>query len=240
MLLVLFFFTGPLADVPNTALAAVIMVSAVGLLDIPSWRDLFQTSHREFFLSVITTLGVLVLGALPGVILTVGLTLLWLLTVAARPHGAILGKVPGLKGLHDILDYPNARTIDGLLLYRLQGNLVFFNADYFKENLLASIATSKTPVEWVVVDASPVNIVDATALQKLDEIRTELEQEVSYSHLFRSGNISAASSHRSGCANEMSCMVQTRTPLSRTRSMPSTSVRTRRPARHHRPERYLA
>jgi len=174
MLLVLFFFTGPLADVPNTALAAVIMVSAVGLLDIPSWRDLFQTSHREFFLSVITTLGVLVLGALPGVILTVGLTLLWLLTVAARPHGAILGKVPGLKGLHDILDYPNARTIDGLLLYRLQGNLVFFNADYFKENLLASIATSKTPVEWVVVDASPVNIVDATALQKLDEIRTEL------------------------------------------------------------------
>jgi MFS superfamily sulfate permease-like transporter len=90
MLLVLLFFTGPLADVPNSALAAVIMVSAVGLLDIPSWRDLFQTSHREFFLSVITTLGVLILGALPGVILTVGLTLLWLLTVAARPHGAIL------------------------------------------------------------------------------------------------------------------------------------------------------
>lgn len=177
MLLVLFFFTGPLADVPNTALAAVIMVSAVGLLDIPSLRDLFQTSHREFFLSVITTLGVLLLGALPGVIVTVGLTLLWLLTVAARPHGAILGQVPGLKGFHDILDYPHARTIDGLLLYRFQGNLVFFNADYFKENLLASIAASPTPVEWVVLDASPVNLVDATGMQKLDEIRTELATE---------------------------------------------------------------
>jgi MFS superfamily sulfate permease-like transporter len=82
-----------------------------------------------------------------------------------------------LKGFHDILDYPNARTIDGLLLYRLQGNLVFFNADYFKENLLASIAASPTPVEWVVLDASPVNLVDATGMQKLDEIRTELATE---------------------------------------------------------------
>jgi MFS superfamily sulfate permease-like transporter len=174
MLLVLFFGTAPLAEVPSTALAAVIMVSAVGLLDTSSLRDLFQTSRREFFLSVITTLGVLVLGALPGVILSVTLSLLWLLTVAARPYSAILGRAPGVKGFHDILDYPNARTIDGLLLYRFQGNLVFFNVDYFRECLLEAIASSKTPIEWVVLDASPINILDATAVQKLDEIRNEL------------------------------------------------------------------
>jgi len=174
MLLVLFFFTAPLAEVPSTALAAVIMVSAVGLLDTSSLRNLFQTSRREFFLSVITTLGVLVLGALPGVILSVALSLLWLLTVAARPYSAILGRAPGVKGFHDILDYPNARTIDGLLLYRFQGNLVFFNVDYFRECLLEAIASSRTPIEWVVLDASPINILDATAVQKLDEIRNEL------------------------------------------------------------------
>lgn len=174
MLLVLFFGTAPLAEVPSTALAAVIMVSAVGLLDTSSLRDLFRTSRREFFLSIITTVGVLVLGALPGVILSVALSLLWLLTVAARPHSAILGRVQGVKGFHDILDYPNARTIDGLLLFRFQGNLVFFNVDYFRECLIEAIAASKTPIEWVVLDASPINVLDATAMQKLDEIRNEL------------------------------------------------------------------
>lgn len=151
MLLGLFFGTAPLSEVPSTALAAVIMVWADRLLDTSSLRDLFRTSRREFFLSTITPLGVLILGALPWVILSVALSLLWLLTVAARPHGTILGRAQGVKGFHDILDYPNARTIDGLLLFRVQGNLEFFNVDYFRECLFEAIAASKTPVEWVVL-----------------------------------------------------------------------------------------
>jgi high affinity sulfate transporter 1 len=175
MLLVLFFLTGPLANVPTAALAAVIIVSAIGLFDLASVRELFRTSRREFFMSVITTLGVLILGALPGVLLAVALSMLWLLSVAARPPDAVLGKAPGVKGFHNVEDYPEAKTLPGLLVYRFGGNVVFFNADYFKERLLAAVAASETPVEWVVLDASPISIVDATAMQKFDELRAELK-----------------------------------------------------------------
>jgi MFS superfamily sulfate permease-like transporter len=94
--------------------------------------------------------------------------------VASRPKDAVLGRVSGLPGFHSVADYPKATIVPGLLLYRFEANLVFFNVDYFGERLRAAIARSKTPVEWVVVDASPVNWIDATALQRLDELQSEL------------------------------------------------------------------
>jgi MFS superfamily sulfate permease-like transporter len=100
---------------------------------------------------------VLVLGVLPGVMLAVALSLAWLLMVASRPKDAVLGRVPELPGFHSVADYPKATTASGLLLYRFEANLVFFNVDYFGDRLRAAIAASRTPVEWVVVDASPIN-----------------------------------------------------------------------------------
>ena len=175
MLVVLFFLTDPLGYVPITALAAVIMVSAVGLFDFATLRDLYRSSRRELLLSVATTLGVLLLGVLHGVLLAVILSLLWLLAIGSRPHDAVLGRVPGMKGYHDITDYPEATTVPGLVLYRFDANLVFFNADYFRERVRSIIAASATPVEWFVVDASAVNVIDITAVHKFDELRKELE-----------------------------------------------------------------
>ncbi len=86
----------------------------------------------------------------------------------------MLGRVPGLPGFHSVTDYPKATTVPGLLLYRFEANLVFFNVDYFGERLRAAIAGSRTPVEWVIVDASPINWIDATAVQRLDELRGEM------------------------------------------------------------------
>ena len=114
-------------------------------------------------------------GIVPGVMLAVVLSMLWLLSVAARPPDAVLGRAPGVKGFHDLKDYPDAKTIPGLLLYRFGGNVVFSNADYFKERLLAAVVVSETPVKWVVLDASPISIVDAMAMQKFDELRAELK-----------------------------------------------------------------
>ena len=174
MLLVLFFLTGPLASVPTAALAAVIMVAAVGLFDYKELRDLYRVSHRELLLCVGTTVGVLILGVLPGVLLAVAFSLFWLITVTSRPHDAVLGRVKGIKGFHDIADYPDATTIPGLILYRFDANLVFYNVDYFLERVRAAIAAAESPVEWVVIDASSVNVVDITAVQKVDELREEL------------------------------------------------------------------
>ncbi len=175
MLLVLLFLTSPLAYVPTTALAAVILVTAAGLFDVAALRRLWWMSYREFIMSVTTTLGVLVMGVLPGVLLAVALSLAWLLSVTSRPNDAVLGKVKGRKGFHDISDFPDARTIPGLLLYRFESNIVFYNADYFKARVHEVIAAQKTPVEWVVIDASPINVIDVTAVAKIDELRKELE-----------------------------------------------------------------
>ena len=174
MFLILFFLTGPLAYVPNAALAAVIMVAAVGLFDYKELRALYRISHRELLLCVGTTAGVLILGVLPGVLLAVALSLFWLITVTSRPHDAVLGRVKGIKGFHDIADYPGASTIPGLILYRFDANLVFYNVDYFRERVRAAIAAAESPVQWLVIDASSINVVDITAVQKFDELREEL------------------------------------------------------------------
>jgi high affinity sulfate transporter 1 len=174
MLFALVFLKAPLALVPTAALAAVIVMSAIGLFDLTGLRDLARMSWREGLLSVATTLGVLFLGVLPGVMLAIALSLAWLLMVVSRPKDAVLGRVRGLRGFHSLADYPEASTVPGLLLYRFEANLVFFNIDHFSERLRAAIQAARTPVEWVVVDASPINWIDATALQRLDELRGEL------------------------------------------------------------------
>lgn len=177
MLFVLFFLTAPLALVPDAALAAVIMVAAVGLFDFRALRDLYAMSRRELLLSLTTTLGAVVFGVLPGVLMAVTLALLWLLYAGSRPRDEVLGRMAGVRGFHNIEDYPEATTIPGLLLYRFDADLVFYNADYFKQRVHAAIDAAEPPIEWVVVDASPINVLDVTAIQKVGELRGELAEK---------------------------------------------------------------
>ena len=176
MLLVLFFLTEPLAYVPDSGLAVVIIVSAFGLFDYAALRELYTISRRELLFSVVTTLGVLLMGALPGVFLSIILTLIWLLHVGSRPRDAILGRTKGIgvRGFHSTQDYPDAKTYPGVIIYRFESDLLFYNVDYFKERLLKAISESSSPVEWVIIDSSPINVVDVTAIQKLTELREEL------------------------------------------------------------------
>ena len=174
MLVFLFFLTRPLACLPTTALAAIIVVATVGFFDIAAIRNLWSASTRELLFSLATTAGVLIYGVLPGVFLAVVLSLLWLLSVSSRPHDAILGQPPGVEGFHDLKDYPEATTTPGLLIYRFDADVVFYNCDLFKERVQESIRKADTKVEWVLVDASPINVVDYTAMQMIYDFRREL------------------------------------------------------------------
>ncbi len=174
MLVFLLFLTAPLAFLPNAALAALIIVPAWSLFDFAALRTLSIASRRELLLCLATTGGVLVLGVLPGVVLAVVLSLVWLLSVGSRPSDAVLGRIKGVEGFHEIADHPEAEPIPGLLIYRFNAGLVAFNCGYFKQRLLKAIAEARTPVEWVVLDASPINVVDFTALQEAIELRDEL------------------------------------------------------------------
>jgi len=174
MILFLLFFTSPLASLPSAALAAIIIVSSIGLFDFPSLRELYAASRPELSFSLVTTAAVLYFDVLPAVFFAILLTLLWMLLAASRPHDAVLGRVPGISGYHNIKDFPNAVTFPGLLLYRFDSSILFFNVEYFKERILKEIAASPTPLEWVVVDAAPINAIDITARHQLRDLIEEL------------------------------------------------------------------
>ena len=114
----LLFLTVPLASLPIAVLSAVLVNSALGLFDLPSLVRLRRISPQEFRLSIITLLGVITVGVLPGVLVAVGVAILQLLAKASHPHDAVLGRIPGTDGYHDIKDHPEAETIPGLLIFR--------------------------------------------------------------------------------------------------------------------------
>jgi SulP family sulfate permease len=108
------------------------------------------------------------------VLLAIALSVAQLLLQVARPHDAILGRVPGLPGMHNIDDYPEAETIPGLVVYRYDAPLFFANAEDFKRRALAAVERQREPVEWFVLNVEANVEVDFTALEALDELREEL------------------------------------------------------------------
>jgi sulfate permease, SulP family len=110
------------------------------------------------------------------VLAAVALSILDLLRRVARPHDGILGYAPGVAGMHDIDDYPDATLVPGLVVYRYDAPLCFANAENFRQRALAAVDASPTPVEWFVLNAEANVEVDLTAIDTLDELRAELDR----------------------------------------------------------------
>jgi len=159
-----------LHDLPSAALAAVVIASAIGLIEITDLVRIYRIQPWEFWLSIVCFVGVAVLGVIPGIGLAIVIAIIEFLWDAWRPHYAVLGREEGLKGYHDITRYPHARQIPGLILFRWDAPLFFANAELFKERVLDAIATSPDPVRWLVVAAEPVTSVDVTAADTLSEL----------------------------------------------------------------------
>ncbi len=172
----LLFLGDVLASFPEAALAAVVIWAAVKLVDLPELRRIARFRSSELVLAVATTAAVLVVGILYGVLVAVGLSILDLLRRVARPHDGILGFVPGMAGMHDIDDYPEARQVPGLVVYRYDSPLFFANAEDFKERALGSLDEAEGPVEWMLLNFEANVHIDLTSVDALDEIRQELER----------------------------------------------------------------
>ena len=172
--LVLTFFTGPLAYIPTASLGAVLVLAGASLFDFQSVWKIRDISRSEFALSIIATLGVATIGVLPGIAITVVLSLILLIRRASSPYDAILGQVPGIDGFTDISEYPDAQTIPGLLVYRFDAALLFFNADYFKKRVRDVVALSDHSLHCFVFDMEAINVIDIAGLEALEEIRSEL------------------------------------------------------------------
>ncbi|WCE01251.1 sulfate permease [Streptomyces sp. HUAS 31] len=174
VLAVLLFLSPLLSRTPSAVLGALVVYAAVRMIDLAGFRRLASFRRRELLLALGCLVGVLALDILYGVLVAVGLSVAELLTRVARPHDAVLGVVPGIAGMHDVDDYPTARTIPGLLVYRYDSPLFFANAEDFRRRALAAVDEQTASVRWFVLNAEANVEVDITALDALDELRQEL------------------------------------------------------------------
>jgi high affinity sulfate transporter 1 len=165
-----------LKHLPTPALAAVVIASAIGLIEVADLRRIWRIQRWEFWLSILCLVGVAVLGAVPGIGVAIVVAVIEFLWDGWRPHSAILGRPAGVRGWHDITRYPDAHLVPGLVLFRWDAPLFFANAELFQDRVLAAVESSPTKVRRVVVTAEPVTSVDVTAADALAELDDKLEK----------------------------------------------------------------
>ncbi|GJH26408.1 SulP family inorganic anion transporter [Caballeronia novacaledonica] len=165
-----------LRHLPNSALAAVVIAAAIGLFEFSDLKRIYRIQQWEFWLSVCCFVGVAVFGAIPGICIAVVIAVIEFLWDGWRPHFAVLGRVEGLRGYHDLKRYPNAEQIPGLLLFRWDAPLFFANAELFQQRVIEAVNDAPTPVKRVLVTAEPVTSVDVTSADMLRELHRALRE----------------------------------------------------------------
>jgi sulfate permease, SulP family len=165
-----------LSRFPRAALGAVVIYAALRLVDIAGFRRIARFRRSEAAIAVVTMVAVLTVGVLYGVLVAVGLSVLDLLRRLARPHDGVLGYVPGIAGMHDIDDYPDAQPVPGLLVYRYDAPLCFANAENFRSRALAALETQPEPPRWFLLNAEANVEIDSTAAETLEALHDELQR----------------------------------------------------------------
>lgn len=165
-----------LKNLPTSALAAVVIASAIGLIEVTDLRRIYRIQRWECWLSIACTVGVVMFGAIQGIGLAIVIAVIEFLWDGWRPYSAVLGRAKGIQGYHDIKRYPEARQVPGLVLFRWDAPLFFANAEQFQDRVLDAVAASPTPVRWLVVAAEPVTSVDVTSADMLAELMGTLHE----------------------------------------------------------------
>jgi high affinity sulfate transporter 1 len=165
-----------LKDLPSSALAAVVIAAAIGLFQFDDLRRIYRIQQWEFWLSVACFVGVAVLGVIHGIGIAIVIAVIEFLWDGWRPHYAVMGRVDGIRGYHDITRYPEARLVPGLVLFRWDAPLFFANAELFHQRVLESVAQSPKPVRRIVIAAEPVTSIDVTSADMLAELEQALRE----------------------------------------------------------------
>ncbi len=165
-----------MASIPAAALGALVVYAATKLVDVAEFRRLARFRRSELLIALATTLAVTLFGVLNGVLVAIGLSVLDLLRRLAHGHDSVEGFVPGLAGMHDVDDYPQATLIPGLLVYRYDAPLFFANAADFRRRALAALDQAPRPVNWFLLNVEANVEVDVTALDALDQLRSDCER----------------------------------------------------------------
>jgi SulP family sulfate permease len=162
---------------PVAALGAIVVFAGAQLVDLDEYARLYRIGRLSFVNALLVTLGVLVIGVVPGIVVGVMLSLILLLGRLARPVDAVLQRVPGTATFHDVGDASATETVPGLIAYRFYAPLVFANADHFMQRIRGLVAACRSRVRCVLVDVQAVTEIDVTAAEMLARLGAELDAE---------------------------------------------------------------
>jgi len=171
----LLFAPGLLRNLPQPALAAVVIAASLSLADVAGVRRLRRQRQSDFVLALMAFLGVALLGVLPGIAVAVGLSILNVFRRVWWPHQAMLGRGGELRGYHDTAYHPTTENLPGLAIYRFDAPLLFANARTFRDQVRRLAATEPRP-RWIVVAAEPITDIDTTAADMLEDLEDDLEE----------------------------------------------------------------
>lgn len=177
VLAMLLFVPGLVRNMPQPALAAIVITASISLFDLKAMRRLFALRKSEFILALVCALGVIFVGVLEGIVIAVVVAILQFFERSWRPYVAVLGKPTDLDGYHDLNYYPDAAQIPGLLMLRWDAPLFFANANIFRKKLRDALAQMEPKPHWVLVAAEPVTDVDITAGEMLADLDEELNAQ---------------------------------------------------------------
>ncbi len=172
--LLLVFAPALLQSLPSAVLGAVVIAACLSFADLKGMWELHALRKVEFWLSVVSFLGVAFVGVIEGIFISIALALLVLIWNAWHPHYAVLARVDGSKGYHDINRHPEGRFVPGVVLFRWDEQLFFANAEIFRDQLLRAVAAASSPTRRVIVVSDAITDVDITAADVLISLHAEL------------------------------------------------------------------
>lgn len=176
LLLFLMFLTGLIALLPKVALGAILIVTAVGMLEMASLRNLYKIDRNEFMIAIGVTLAILLTGVVTGIIAGLLLSLIAVLVEISRPRDAVLRRLIKDGKFHDCLEDDEAEDVPGVLVYRLYAPLIFANARYVMARIMQLVNDAGENLQWLIIDAQAITDMDVTAAQRFAELHREMQE----------------------------------------------------------------
>lgn len=170
LIAVLVFLHGALRILPIPALAAILTMAAISLIDIPELKKIWRISRMEFVFALIAMWGAISFGVLNGVIVAIVATFVYLLRQTMFPRDGLLGRIAGRHGFFDLQRYPEARPVPGAAVFAVQGSILFYNADYVRIRLISVVKELPADTKCLVLDASAITQIDSTGATALEAV----------------------------------------------------------------------
>jgi MFS superfamily sulfate permease-like transporter len=174
ILVIALFLSEHLRSLPQPVLAAVVLFAVAGLFQVSALRRLWHASRSELIVALAALAGVLGSGLLRGVMIGAVISIVQLLRRASKPHVALLGRIPGTRRYSDSERHPDNELDPGILIFRPESGLVYFNIDHVRDTIAARVAAEASPPALVIIDLSAVPIVDLQAVHALADLAAEL------------------------------------------------------------------